>query len=298
MPKPLKIDLAAFVAAQMAEMEANPRPRFEPLPEGAFPAPSLSAWMSAVHDAGVPAVPTEEVARFAVTDLLGFERDTPETRTMFERLDALNRDVPEGSMLRWDCCAPLGLKEHMADGRTTCPQDHDHRDLHPGDPRAFDILYDFPADDIGVHRRPWVTAAVHDGFPVEFRVFVNNGQVVAVSNYYVQRALPATETILKQAHEACTAAARIVNAVRTAGRFPWMNGQALEANGAPPPFDATLDFLVTPQGHVLFLEAGPGFGLGAHPCCFYNPATGVVTSPAGILLEVGGTPLPLNNHAE
>lgn len=292
-----KTSLSAMMAAHIAAVTANPRPRFEPLPAGAFPAPSLSAWLSAAHAANVPAVPSDEVARFAVTDLLGFEQDTPTTQAMFERLRALHQDLPPGSMLRWDCCAPMGIKWHVGEGHPDCPTDPATLELHPGDPRAFDILYAFPADEVAVHRRPWVPAAVHEAFPVEFRVFVQNAQVVAVSNYYVQRALPATVTIRIQARAAATAAARIVAKLRDEGRFPWMDGQTLNANGEPPSFDATLDFLVTPQGDVLFLEAGPGFGLGAHPCCFYNPATKTVRPLEGILLKVGGRPLPLNRHA-
>ena len=34
---------------------------------------------------------------------------------------------------------------------------------------------------------------------------------------------------------------------------------------------ATLDFLVTPENTVLFLEAGPGHFFGAHPCAFLAP---------------------------
>ena len=30
----------------------------------------------------------------------------------------------------------------------------------------------------------------------------------------------------------------------------------------------TADFVVGKDGKVLFLEGGPPYGLGAHPCCF------------------------------
>lgn len=291
--KPLKIDLAAFVAQQMAEVEAQAGPRFAPLPEGAFPAPSLSAWLGWARAADVPSVPAEEVARFAVDELLGFETDSPATQAMLERLSALNRTLPPDTMLRWDCCAPMGIKWHLGDGHPECPTDTTTRELHPGDPRAFDILYEFPADDVAVFRRPWVTAAVHDRFPVEFRVFVHEGRVVAVSNYYVQRALPEAPQVLAQARGAANAAARMIDAMRHAGGFPWVGSPRDLPETVQRGIEATLDFLVTPGGEVLFLEAGPGFGLGAHPCCFHNPDTRTVDRPDGIRLAVGGPSLPL-----
>ena len=35
--------------------------------------------------------------------------------------------------------------------------------------------------------------------------------------------------------------------------------------------NATADFLVTTDHRVLFLEGGPPYGAGAHPCCFHGP---------------------------
>ena len=58
--------------------------------------------------------------------------------------------------------------------------------------------------DLMLHR-PWVTALNIEGMPLELRVFVIDGKLVAVANYYLQRDLPDTELVRRSAREALDA---------------------------------------------------------------------------------------------
>ena len=105
-----------------AAMEQAPRgPRYEPLPEGTFPAASLTRWMEAALAAGVPVVPAEVVGTARIDDVLQF--DTPEkegVKQTMATLDAANAMVDGQSMLRWDCCAGYGVKASLGVGSSIC----------------------------------------------------------------------------------------------------------------------------------------------------------------------------------
>ena len=135
-----------------------------------FNSVSLEAWLRLAADAGVPAVPGEVIARIPVEALLRFEDPAAWTEHQ-SILEAANKAVGDGEMLRWDCCASLDLKFAM-DKTPDQVSMVDRASLHPGDPRFFDILYEFPEDEMRVLRRPWVSARREGSHPVEYRVFV------------------------------------------------------------------------------------------------------------------------------
>lgn len=141
-------------------------------------------------------------------------------------------------------------------------------DLSPFDPRAVDIILEYPADSIQVWRRPWVQALQVDGYPVEFRVFVRDGSIQGIASYYPQRPLPVTPEMLAYV-EGCREATYniLAHLVRSQER-PWMPSYEKRYSDQLP--SATLDFLVDTSGQVLFLEAGPPLGAGAHPCAFID----------------------------
>lgn len=271
------IDFSAMI---QAAAEAAPRgPRFQPLPAGAFSAASLTSWLDVARAAGVPHVPAEVVGVLDLDAVLAM--DTPEAPGVEEasaELDRINASLAPGTMLRWDCCAGLDVKMGMSSGQAPGMEE---RKLHPMEPRTFDILYEFPSDQVAVVRRPWVEIAQIDGFPVEFRVFAEEGKIVAAANYYLQRNLPDTPAIRQAAAQAVELAGRMLDTLADQARFPAMPGQP-----DPNVVAATLDFLLTPSGEVLFLEAGPGHHFGAHPCSFLRP-DGAVDPLDGMSLGSG-----------
>lgn len=233
-----------------------------------FWAPSIGVWLEIAREARVPFVEATEVYRIPRETLLNFEQMPPEDEVYFEGLAKVVRDRPHGQMLRWDGCAPISLKSAMA---SAISDDDLHKSmgmLTPDDPRAFEIIHSQPTEMVGVWQRPWVKARSHGSHPVEYRVFVEGGSVTGVANYYIQRGLPKDDQVLIEVEVAKSHARELIAAAKRIGRLPWMPDQGPE--WAEHEVNATLDFLVDDEGRVVFLEAGPAFGLGAHPCAFMN----------------------------
>ena len=135
----------------------------------------------------------------------------------------------------------------------------------PGYHAQFD---EFPSDDIDVWSRPWVDAEYLDDYPVEFRVFIKDNEVEAISNYYPQRALPDSNRMIGLVNECIGLSRKIVGHLNSQGQYPWMPN--FEGKFESGKVSATLDFLITAEGLPLFLEAGPPYGAGAHPCAFID----------------------------
>lgn len=227
---------------------------------------SLEAWVALAEAAGVDVVPAEVVARIPVKTLLNFEEPKAEDQSHWDALEAVNASLGDGQMLRWDCCATLDLKGAM-DQTPQAVSPADKGGLHPGDPRFFDILYQFPEQEMRVLRRPWVEARMEGSHPVEYRAFVKDGVLEGISNYYPQRALTMSATVENEVQQAIDAVGKLLKHFENEGTVPWA------VNAHPSRFDlekvsCTIDFLVEAEGKVLFLEAGPAFNAGAHPCCF------------------------------
>lgn len=280
-----------ILAAMKAHAEAakNAPKRVRPLlTQGTFSAVSLKSWMEYALVANVPAVGAELVAEINVEEVLQFEYPEISQQAM-AALEEINSSLDENHMLRWESCAPSGVKFAMASAQSMRDVPLYDRALHPGDPRAFEILYQFPKEKVGIFKRPIVDPLLVDGYPVEFRVYINNSEVVAVSNYYPQMSLPETYANIDHAKLAIAYAKRILDAVKASGFHVFYEGN--EPNDR---IDASLDFMLLDNGRLVFLEGGPGYGFGAHPCCFYDPNANEVSPLEGILFSVGEQALPLN----
>jgi hypothetical protein len=292
-------DLAAAMAAHVASFNQEPpgaaREKNILAPframEGVFNATSLNSWAKIASDAGVPSIPVATALEIPVDVIMRFdcpeEGDAPYHRQFRDLLG----NVPDGQMLRWDCCASLNLKWAMDDGEL------DHRAktaLEFDDPRFFDILYEYPGESISILQRPWVEARRVDSHPVEYRVFVQDSQILGISSYYPQRPLTLDDDVRREVEESLALSQKIVAAATAAGTVPWM-GRFERAGMDPRKVSCSLDFLVTEQGEVQFIEAGPPFGVGAHPCCFEkNRAADGSISVSGVALALNSAVLPLD----
>lgn len=253
-------------ALPILELPDPTGPRYLPLPEKTFPAASLKVWLDIARHAKVPFIEATLAGELNIDALLNFEdHNRPEVRQALVELDRINATLKEGQMLRWDCCAGFETKLRMSEGEA--PVDEE-RYLHPGEPRTFDLLYEFPADTIYVWRRPWIQALEHERFPVEFRVFVVRGRVAGIANYYLQRDLPLTPAVESMAVKCLAHAEAMVDSMIQTQQFPAMPNAPMAKTLDRSAIDCSLDFLITPKGEILLLEGGPGFGFGAHPCAF------------------------------
>lgn len=252
-------------------------------PPGTFPAASLLGWLQIAARANVRAIPARVVEQLPIEDLLRFDQGTAASEAACARLERLNHERRADRMLRWDPCAGLNLKLTLSQPREDAglPQDPEELRLDIGDPRAFDILYAFPAPTVAIVERPWVPALQIDGFPVEFRVFLRDGAVAGIANYYCQRSLTRTPDLAQWAARCVRASQAMVEALAWE-RQPWMPGQPVGG-----PAQGTLDFLVDAAGELWLLEGGPGWGFGAHPCAFLPTERGGAMDPWGVAWASG-----------
>lgn len=271
-PKP-KVPTDEEVQASIARAS-----RMDP---GAMNVVSLRDWLKVAELASVPFIPGTVVAELNKDGYLKY--DMPIGQAVLSAIEVLNQELADGEMLRFDSCAGLGLKSAMDIHGSIDKADKMDLGVHPGDPRAYDINYAYPGNVIPVLKRPIVDAKRIGSHPLEFRVFVAGGAVKAVSNYYPQMDLKASQEIDGWVSQAIGYTEKMIRAIQDAGMVTQKPGK-----DAFSEVSATLDFLVDKEGTLLFIEGGPPFGMEAHPCCFYNSKTDVLAEIAGVKLSMDG----------
>lgn len=261
-----------------------------------FNAVSLEQWIKFASDAGIPFVPADVVATIPVSVLLTAETPSPDDAGHWAALKAANGGTHPSHMVRWDCCAGLDLKIAM----DMNPEDvsaYDRTGLHAGDPRFCDILYVYPAKEVSILRRPWVETRMEGTHPAEYRVYIEGGEIVGISSYYPQRAMPLDAVTGDEVRQTLLLAQSLLDQLKYAQVDPWFYGsknERFEGRGAA----CTLDFLVEATGKVMFLEGGPPFGAGADPCCFQQNRVDGDISVKGVCLDVDQRPLPIENFMD
>ena len=225
---------------------------------------SLADWIRVCESAGVPYVPATKVAEMLKEDYLRFDTEGEHVGRLVEVIRKVEEAVAESDgpvMARMDFCSSLTIKYRLGSGSP------EHRAefalLKLDDPRAFDIMSEYPREAIPVFIRPWVDALVVDDYPVEYRAFVRGGALIGISSYYPQRPLRHSKKELGAVREMTL---RLLEAVEAPFEWhrPMFGDGGLDLSGV----HFTTDFMVTADGSAVFLEGGPPHEMGAHPCCF------------------------------
>ena len=226
---------------------------------------SLDAWLKLAAQCHIPHVPAEKIATVSVDTLLGEPNNPAQVKLMAE-LDAAK--MPN-TILRWDVCASYEVKASMSAGRCGWSEDF-NKYFHCHEPRTLDLIYEYPAEEMPIWRRPWVEAAIIERYPVEYRAIVHKGRVWGVSNYYIQRPLVDTSEVRADVGVVIAFTRRLLKAMPLPLAFQ------SHADGLDPNIKAfTADFMRLTSGEIVFLEAGPPiFEGGADPCCFVEPERG------------------------
>ncbi|MCC7544661.1 MAG: hypothetical protein IT506_04140 [Aquabacterium sp.] len=264
------------------EVSRQARERFERAKrevarDGRFIGVSLGQWLSHVGTAGVAHVPAKKIFSIGRDVWLYAEEGRGADVATWEKFSLVLSSQPDGVMVRLDPCSGEDIKYPMSTGQL--PDFTQRKTLNPFDYRASEIVYEFPGDDIDVWARPWIEAKIHDDFPVEFRVFVRNSEVLGVASYYPQRPLPDTAQMLGYAEQCRLSAQAITDHLNVVGATPWMPNY--EGRFEDGKVSATMDFIISTDGKPVFLEAGPPYGAGAHPCAFIErEITGVALALA------------------
>lgn len=256
---PTEEEMQAAMEARRAFMRSGGPDTFCPL--------DLGDWIDLAHRADVPAVPAIKIAEADTVGLwesVDAEGDpVPGVAGFYADVQAFQNYAEPGWMLRWSCCSMAEVKMRLSGGDASWSREL--MDLYVGDMRAFDIISDFPRPLLAAWARPWLTFDAIDGYPVEYRVFVENSTVVGVSNYYPQRPLPDDERTRADVERIADHTYRMIFAQKARTHLPHIEKHVdLTRNWF------TADFARLPSGALLFLEGGPPHTprWGAHPCCF------------------------------
>ena len=237
--------------------------------EEPFRTVSLGDWLDLARKAAVPHVPATEVCEVAIDDILYYDTPGSHEARLAEAWKTMEAARRPRTMFRWDCCASDTLKHLMAHGRT--PKVLDLQSLYI-DSRLYELAGEYPGDTLKLWRRPWIRdrMVIEDGYPVEYRVFVHEGEIQGISSYYPQRPLRLRQSEIDAVRKL---AERL--AAKLTGPLSW---PATIANHPDVPADrnatgtagvhASMDFVITHDEGALLLEGGPPHFAGAHPCCF------------------------------
>lgn len=301
---------------------------------GYFSTLSLGNWMTLCNAADVEIVPSRLAAVVNPVFLFSVAMNGLHEDQMEEMSEFLGgfQDIEEDEIVRFDTGAGTPLKTELTLGRAdgSCPAYRGYNTrgttVFPDfdDQRIINLMMECTDAQAPVWIRKWVEPAMMEGnatagyrsavlpgestlpegetitggwgnlFPCEWRVFVLNGEVTAVGNYYpqVSRGLtPEDETrALAMARAAKEAAQRLIAKMRDLHAIPHSPKYEMR-----PGFDAdaihfSLDFLeveddTAPEGRrLVMIEGGPAHlrnpNWGAHPVAF-----GTAKAPEGVALS-------------
>ncbi len=241
---------------------------------GPVHAASLQIWNEVASRAGVPTVEANLIAEISMSIL---DEGLFHWDSVSSPLDA-KRHAPviaaieyakTGGFWRTDLCAHGWLKAQISETGSFAPD----TDFSLDDPRIMDIHYGMPS--VSILARPTLTPVRVNGWPVEFRVFFGGAadEDGAVSFYYPQSGpFDVTPDLQATALKARDLGAAMYAKRQELGLIPW-----LPSHGEPDAqIGASIDFMLTEEHGLVMIDAGPGFGHGAHPCCFIDsPVEGV-----------------------
>ena len=263
----LPINIAKAMEAHIQQAETNTLPTPDADKADRFSPISLGDWLALCQKTGVPHVPAEKIATLLREDSLSFDTEGEHQERLRQAFTFIQNAYKPFHMARFDCCASLDIKANMASRRPAWLPEFGNIILD--DPRAFDIILEYPREELPIWQRPWVSPILCDRYPVEYRAFVRDGALLGISSYYPQRPLPEFPDHLETVR---TYTGRLIDAAPTPFLWP--------ITFIPPDLNKdrvhfTADFMATPDG-ILFLEGGPPHEMGAHPCCFQpNRISGV-----------------------
>ena len=223
---------------------------------------SLADWLALCQLADVPHIPAEKVVEILTDDYRTYELPGEHRTRLESAWQSIQQAAKPNHMMRLDCCSDANIKYHLSQGEPSFQEEY--QTIMFGDMRSYDIVDEYPRDALPVWQRQWVQTQQVSGYPVEYRAFVKDGQLMGISNYFPQRPLPRYQQHLD---EVSRLTQKLIDHAQPP--FLWhhtflMLGNPLDLQGV----HFTADFLVDHQDRVLFLEGGPPHELGAHMCCF------------------------------
>lgn len=233
---------------------------------GPVHAASILVWARLAEIAGIPFIPVETVASLDMDTVMIMAEGEPSDDLDATQLDEIAKAVAHtrgGGFWRTEICAGEEVKYLMGSGQDL----PDVLPLRMDDLRIYEMHMGMPT--VTIVGRPKLTPVRHAGYPVEFRVF-NGCQADAdgaVSWYYPQAGVFETTPELEAAMTQAAEWGNALHALRDRmGLVAWLpdRGEPTDRIGS------TIDFMLTEEMGLVMVDAGPGYGAGAHPCCFID----------------------------
>ncbi len=278
---------APDIADRRASAEHNPM-RFNLL--------SLPAWLAIAKHANVAHIPARPIASMQTADYLA-SMDNSDLPAFGKFHGEVISNLRADEMVRMEQVAPLEIKAQLSSGNDMSQglieyfdKSHWFLDLH--EDRFYTTLKDLADPVVRAFARPIQSPRKITGefredageWPAEFRVFVENGEIVGISNYYPQVEMDA-DTFRSHIQITLALAGRMVACMNKLQLGVGNPRIATDLDPADPHYyapknrpewmpenwghqDFTLDFMVKDDNEVVFLEGGPAGMAAAHPCCF------------------------------
>lgn len=234
---------------------------------GPVHAASILVWARLAEMAGIPFIPAETVATLDMATVFAMVDGEDSSLSPKQQVEIAKAVAytDAGGYWRTEICAGEEVKYLMGSGKSL----PDVLPLYMDDPRIIEMHWGMPS--VTIVGRPKLTPVRHAGYPVEFRVF-NGCQAKedgAVSWYYPQAGAFETTPELEAAMTQAAEWGVQLHAMRDRmGLVAWLpeRGEPTDRIGS------TIDFMLTEEMGLVMVDAGPGYGAGAHPCCFIDQA--------------------------
>lgn len=233
---------------------------------GPVHAASILVWARLAEIAGIPFIPVEEVAFLDMDTVMAMADGREDAELADGQMEEIAKAVAYangGGYWRTEICAGEEVKYLMGSGQGL----PDVLPIRMDDLRIYEMHWGMPG--VTIVGRPKLTPVRHNGYPVEFRVFngCQSEEDGAVSWYYPQAGAFAPTPELEAAMTQASEWGRALHDLRDRmGLVAWLPGQG-EASSQ---IGSTIDFMLTEEMGLVMVDAGPGYGAGAHPCCFID----------------------------
>jgi hypothetical protein len=256
---------------------------------------SLPAWLAVAQRAWINKIPAWPLASLDARIYYDvFDDPNGPSKDQYDHFQYLIKHfLKRNQMVRMEQVAPREIKALMSEGQPMSSGLYEladdgglYLDLH--EDRFYTTFGDLGDDKVRAFSRPILKPRLIEGefrdkagsWPAEFRVFVESGRIVGISNYYPQVAMD-PERFAAPMREVRDAAQAILDTM--AELHLGVGNHALCSDRNPggvmedtPDWmshtwgrqDFTLDFILSESNTIFFLEGGPAGMTSAHPCCF------------------------------
>lgn len=273
---------------------------------GQFEVRSLVNWIEIAKLSDVPHIPLKVIATVPtdVIDAIISEKPHPQSKTVFDTLMEGMESVPSSWMVRHDHSGSNDLKIAAAIGEL--PDDGNegvgwttigNRPIPKfWDERIVKSMAQSLSETQTFVARPWIKAKMRTGldphragtdledtgsWPCEWRVYVMDGKVAGISNYYIQSEATGSESDFASVDKARQYTEEVIETLKRQNLLPFepmihqiqRSSKKVQEKMPLGSINFSLDFLETEDGDLVLLEGGPAYTpppyyYGAHPCAF------------------------------